>query len=148
MKNHPYLRAYLAGVFVPTFILPLMLTGFIILRLGIGVQIPIERGLIFPMALVPTLWGLWNMLWLATNQRSHLPVGIHGALLPLLLVPSGTIAALSLGILSLHASSVTWFHAIELPYGFIAVGILAAVAAYYLVWKYIVGFLNRMLAIA
>jgi hypothetical protein len=147
MKTHPYLRAYMAGIFVPTLILPLMLTGFIMLRLGMGFQVPIERGLIFPMALVPTLWGLWNVLWLATNARTHLPVGIHGAILPLLLVPCGTIAALSLGILSLRSSSVVWFHSIELPYAFIAVGILAALAAYYLVWKYIVGFLNQMLQI-
>jgi hypothetical protein len=148
VKTHPYLRAYLAGIFVPTLILPLMLAGFITLRLGIGIQFPIERGLVFPMALVPTLWGLWNMLWLASHMRTHLPVGVHGAALPIVLVPSGTITALSLGVLSLGSSSVTWFHTIELPYSFIAVGILAALAAYYLVWKYIVGYLNRMLEIA
>ena len=148
MKTHPYLRAYLAGILVPTFILPVMLAGFLILRLVVGIQIPIERGLIFPMALVPSLWGLWNMFWLATHARTHLPVGVHGAVLPLLLVPSGTIAALSLGILSFGASTVTWFHSIEIPYSLISVGILAALAAYYLVWKYIVGFLNRLLEIA
>ena len=148
MKTHPYLRAYLAGILVPTFILPVMLAGFLTLRLGIGIQVPIERGLIFPMALVPSLWGLWNMFWLGTHTRTHLPVGVHGAVLPLLLVPSGTIAALSLGILSFGASSVTWFHSIEIPYSLISIGILAALAAYYLVWKYIVGFLNRLLEIA
>jgi hypothetical protein len=148
MKTHPYLRAYLAGILVPTFILPVMLAGFLTLRLGVGIQVPIERGLIFPMALVPSLWGLWNMFWLGTHTRTHLPVGVHGAVLPLLLVPSGTIAALSLGIMSLGASSVTWFHDIEIPYSLISVGILAALAAYYLVWKYIVGFMNRLLEIA
>lgn len=148
MKTHPYLRAYLAGILVPTFILPVMLAGFLTLRLGVGIQVPIERGLIFPMALVPSLWGLWNMFWLGTHSRTHLPVGVHGAVLPLLLVPSGTIAALSLGIMSLGASTVTWFHAIEIPYSLISIGILAALAAYYLVWKYIVGFMNRLLEIA
>ena len=58
MNPHPYLRAYLAGVFVPTLILPIMLTGFIVLRLVLQVPVPIERGLMFPMALVPALWGL------------------------------------------------------------------------------------------
>jgi hypothetical protein len=125
-----------------------MLAGFLTLRLGVGIQVPIERGLIFPMALVPSLWGLWNMFWLGTHSRTHLPVGVHGAVLPLLLVPSGTVAALSLGIMSIGASSVTWFHDIEIPYSLIAVGILAALAAYYLVWKYIVGFVNRLLEIA
>jgi hypothetical protein len=148
MKTHPYLRAYLAGILVPTFILPVMLAGFLTLRLGVGIQVPIERGLIFPMALVPSLWGLWNMFWLGTHTRTHLPLGVHGAVLPLLLVPSGTIAALSLGIMSLGASTVTWFHSIEIPYSLISVGILAALAAYYLVWKYIVGFVNRLLEIA
>ena len=148
MKTHPYVRAYLAGILVPTLILPVMLAAFLTLRLGLGIQLPIERGLIFPMALVPSLWGLWNMLWLGAHTRTHLPVGIHGALLPLLLVPSGAITALSLGVLSLGASTVTWFHTIEIPYSFISVGILVALAAYYLVWKYIVGFLNRLLEIA
>ena len=30
MNTHPYLRAYLAGIFVPTFVLPLLLTVFIV----------------------------------------------------------------------------------------------------------------------
>jgi hypothetical protein len=148
MKTHSYLRAYLAGIFVPTFILPLMLIGLIMLRICIGIQVPIERGLVFPMALVPTLWGVWNMLWLASHTTTHLPVGVHGAVLPLLLVPAGAITAYCLGILSMGASSVTWFHMFEIPYALIVVGILAALTAYYLTWKYIVGFLNRVLEIA
>lgn len=147
MKTHPYLRAYLAGVFVPTLILPLMLTGFLAFRAVLGTQIPIERGLIFPLALVPTLWGLWNMLWLGSHAQTRLALGVHGALLPLLLIPSGAFLALSLGIVAIGSSSVTWFHTLEIPYGFITVGVFAALAAYYLVWKYIVGFLNRWLEI-
>lgn len=148
MKTHPYLRAYLAGVFVPTLILPLMLTGFLTVRAVLGTQVPIERGLIFPLALVPTLWGLWNMLWVGTHTQTRLALGVHGALLPLLLIPSGAFLALSLGILTIGSSSVTWFHTLEIPYGFISIGVFAALAAYYLVWKYIVGFLNRWLEIA
>ena len=78
MKPHLYLRAYLAGVFVTTLILPLMLTAFIVVRLVLQVPVPIERGLVFPMALVPAGWGLWNMLWLASHERTHLAVGVHG----------------------------------------------------------------------
>ena len=63
MNPHPYLRAFLAGVFVPTLVLPLLLTGFIVVRLVLQFPVPIERGIIFPMALVPSLWGIWNMLW-------------------------------------------------------------------------------------
>lgn len=148
MKTHPYLRAFLAGVFVPTLILPLMLTGFILLRLVLHTPIPIERGLIFPMALVPLLWGLWNMLWLASHGRTHLGAGPHGALLPFLLVPGGTAIGLSLGVLSLQAKHAVWFDAVTLSYGFVAAGFLVALIVYYLAWKYIVAFVNRELGIA
>lgn len=148
MKTHPYLRAFLAGVFVPTLILPLMLTGFILLRLVLHAPIPIERGLVFPMALVPLLWGLWNMAWLASHARTHLGVGPHGALLPFLLVPGGTAIGLGLGVLSLEATHVIWFGAVSLPYAFVAAGFVVALIVYYLVWKYIVDFVNRELGIA
>jgi len=148
MNSHPYLRAFLAGAFVPTLILPVLLTGFIVLRLGMQVSFPFERGLVFPMALVPSLWALWNMLWLGSHARTNLPIGVHGALLPLLLLPCGTVVATSLGILSLGQNGVTWFHTFYIPYAVIALAFLGALAGYYLAWKYIVGFLNRTLEIA
>jgi len=148
MSTHPYLRAYLAGVFVPTFILPLMLTAFILIRLVIQAPVPIERGIIFPMALVPVIWGLWNVLWLGSHARTHLAVGPHGAILPVLLLPCGAVAARCLGILVLGADKITWFSAVSVPYVVIAAGFCVGVAVYYLVWKYIVGFLNSVLGIA
>jgi hypothetical protein len=148
MTTHPYLRAYLAGIFIPTLILPLFLIAFIVLRLVLQVPIPIERGIVFPMALVPIIWGLWNVLWLALNRGTGIPVGVHGAILPFLLVPCGAFMAHSLGVLTFGATSATWFNACSVPYVLIAFGFLAALAAYYLVWKYIVGFINRILGIA
>ncbi len=148
MNTHPYLRAFLAGIFVPTLILPVMLTGFVVIRLVLQAPVPIERGLVFPMALVPVLWGLWNMLWLGSHASTHLPVGLHGAVLPLLLLPAGATIASSLGILVLGSHGMTWFQTSDVPYAWIAPGFLAALAAYYLVWKYIVGFINRVLGIA
>ncbi|HEX3893074.1 MAG TPA: hypothetical protein VHW46_10925 [Terracidiphilus sp.] len=148
MNPHPYLRAFLAGAFVPTLVLPLMLTGFIVARLVLQFPFPIERGIVFPMALVPSLWALWNMLWLGSHQRTHLALGTHGALLPLLLLPAGALLASCLGILSAGLSGVTWFHTLYLPYLLIAPCFLAVLAAYYLLWKHIVGFLNRTLGIA
>lgn len=148
MNHHTYLRAYLAGVFIPTLILPLILTVFIVVRLVLRIPVPIERGLIFPMALVPAGWGLWNMLWLASHERTHLAVGVHGALLPFLLLPCGAVVARSLGVLELEATGVTWFQSCSVPYALIAVGFCCGVAAYYLVWKYIIGFVNRVLGIA
>jgi len=148
MNSHPYLRAFRAGAFVPTLILALLLTAFIILRLVLQMPFPFERGLIFPMAVVPSLWALWNMLWLGSRSRTHLPIGVHGALLPLLLLPGGATLATSLGILSLGANGVTWFHSLYVPYVVIALFFLGALAGYYLAWKYIVGFVNRTLGIA
>lgn len=148
MKMHPYLRAFLAGAFVPTLVLPLMLAAFIVLRLGIGIPFPIERGLVFPMALVPCLWALWNMLWLGSHARTHLALGLHGALLPLLLMPVGAALASNLGALSLRGGGATWFSAFEVPYALIALVFACVLAGYYLLWKYVVGFLNRELGIA
>ena len=125
-----------------------MLTGFIILRLALQVPFPLERGLVFPMALVPSLWALWNMLWLGSHPRTNLSIGVHGALLPLLLMPGGAVLATCLGILALGSNGVTWFHSFYIPYVVIAPLFAGALAGYYLVWKYVVGFVNRTLGIA
>ena len=148
MNTHPYLRAYLTGVFVPTLILPVLLAAFIVVRLWLQIPVPIERGLVFPMSLVPVLWGLWNMLWLGSHQHTHLAIGPHGAVLPLLLLPLGTLLATCLGVLEIGSSGVIWFQACHVPYTLIAPCFLAALVGYYLVWKYIVGFVNRVLGIA
>jgi len=148
VNTHPYLRAFVAGAFVPTLVLPVILTGFVLVRLVLEVPFPIERGLVFPMGLVPCLWALWNMLWLGSHERTHLPVGLHGALLQLLLMPAGATLATCLGILSIGSHGVTWFQNLYVPYAWIAPLFLAALAGYYLAWKYIVGFVNRVLGIA
>jgi hypothetical protein len=147
MKPHPYLRAFLAGAFVPTLLLPLLLTGFIVVRLALQFPFPIERGLVFPMALVPSLWALWNMLWVGSHPRTHLSIGVHGALLPFFLLPGGALVATHLGILALGSEGVTWFHSVYVPYSLIAPVFAAALVGYYLAWKYVVGFLNRTLGI-
>lgn len=138
----------MAGTLVPTLVLPLLLIAFIVLRLVMEVSFPIERGLIFPMALVPALWGVWNVLWEWSRERTHLPVGLHGAFLPLLLMPAGATLATSLGILAIGSHGVTWFHNVYVPYVWIAPLFCAALAGYYLAWKYVVGFVNRLLGIA
>jgi hypothetical protein len=148
MNTHPYLRAFLAGIFVPTLALPLILTGFIIVRLVLEFPVPIERAIVFPMAVVPALWGLWNMLWLGAHGRTHLPVGVHGAILPVLLAPTGLAIGSWLRILALHADGVMWLHAVLVPYTLLAPFLCAVLAGYYLVWKYIIGTVNRVLGIA
>jgi hypothetical protein len=148
MNTHPYLRAFMAGTLVPTLVLPFLLVAFLVLRVGLQVAFPIERGLIFPMALVPALWGLWNILWEWSRDRTHLPLGVHGAFLPLLLMPAGAIVATCGGVLTLGSRSIVWFNAVMVPYALIALFLAVAMTAYYLAWKYIVGFVNRLLGIA
>jgi hypothetical protein len=148
MNTHPYLRAYLAGIFIPTLVLPIFLTVFIVVRIVLKVPVPIEQAIIFPMAVVPMLFGLWNMLWLGSHACTRLPIGLHGALLPLVLMPLGATTASCLGVLVLGTHGATWFGACEIPYVLIVPCFLAALAGYYLVWKYIVGFLNRVVGIA
>jgi hypothetical protein len=148
MNPHPHLRSFLAGTFIPVLFLPVMLTGFILARLVFQLPFPIERGLVFPMAVVPALWGLWNMLWSATRLRTRIPLGLHGLLLPLLLLPSGAGLAGCLGILELRSASALWFQTVAVPYALIAPCFLAVLVVYYFLWKYVVGFLNQLLGVA
>src|ERR1035438_7853728 len=112
MNTHPYLRAYLAGVFLPTLILPLLLALFIVVRIVLQAPVPIERAMIFPMAVVPSLFGLWNMLWLSSHERTHLPIGLHGAILPMVMMPLGAATAHCMGVLEFGSQGVIWFHAL------------------------------------
>ena len=136
MKNHIYLRAYMAGVTLPTMLVVLMLACFVVLRLGGDLQIPIERGLVFPLAMVPGIWGLWNMLYIVVRRHWRIPLGVHGAVVPLIIGPLGLGSAFLLG-----------FDIPRFVLAIFPVGLAAAMLAYYLVWKYLVGFFNRMLEI-
>src|SRR5690349_1190312 len=129
MNRHPYLRAYMAGVLIPTWVL------LVFLALSISGALPdaLERALIFPMAVVPNLWGAWNTLYLALSPR-RISLGVFGAVLPLILMPAGYWLATRLNLrdyVSLHAVAL-------LPVG---------MAVYYLVWKHGVGFFNRVVGL-
>jgi hypothetical protein len=137
MNNHPYLRAYLAGIAVPTPMMLCGLTAYVIARYVFNVPIPIERAVAFPLVLVPNGWGLWNVVYLALHDRWHLPIGAHGALLPLLLIPGGYCLAKLLGIdFIAHDASWMW------------VAFPMALTIYYLAWKYLVNFCNHLLGVA
>ena len=148
MNTHPYLRAYMAGIVVPTIVLLLVLSGFIVLRLVCHFPAPVERVIIFPMALVPNLFGVWNMFYLWLRPRRHLPIGLHGALLPFLLVPFGYLIGLSLGVIAVGSQGIVYFQEITLPYAFFLIGFSFTLIGYYLIWKYLVGFFNHVLGIA
>ncbi len=137
MNQHPYLRAYLAGIAVPTPMLLVAMTAYTLFRLVYHFPVPVERFIVFPMAVVPNAWGLWNIIFIAWSRRLPLSLGLHGALLPILLAPLGMVASALLNF------SIPGFAAYAFP-------VLAPLVliAYYLVWKYLVGFLNRVLGLA
>jgi hypothetical protein len=152
MRPHPYLRAYMAGIVVPTVVLLLIVTVFAVFRLVVlpipedttdrgamlGSMLMMERlgrAIIFPMAVVPNLWGIWNILYMALRRRTAISLGMHGATLPLVLVPLGIPLARAFGVFTINVAAIVPFTVI-------------AMAAYYLIWKYVVDFLNAELGIA
>jgi len=137
MNQYKYLRAYMAGIVVPTIVLILGVTAFCIARYAYNFSDPLERLMIFPMAVVPNLWGLWNMLFIASHSRTRLTIGIHGAIFPFILGPLGIL------LTSLLHFSIPGFATHYFP-------ILAPLSLiiYYLAWKYFVGFLNRVVNLA
>jgi hypothetical protein len=140
MRAHPYLRAYMAGIVVPTLFLLLVVAVDAWRHFYFEVPnqfvvplpaAPLARAYLFPMAVVPNAWGLWNMLHLALGQRSRrrMPIGLHGALLVLVLVPIGVALAAALDSFSIQMR----FALPMIPIG---------MGAYYLAWKYLVRPLN------
>jgi hypothetical protein len=137
MNKHPYLRAYLAGIAVPSVFLLVAMTVYATSRYAYNFPVPIERVIIFPMAIVPAAWGLWNVLYVAAFAKRGFPLGLYGSALPLVLIPC--------------AYGVTRLVGFPIPHEVLSVFPFAAVGAlvlYYLVWKYLVGFLNAELGIA
>ena len=138
MKPHPYLRAYMAGIVVPTVALIVIMVVYVSQRYYFEVSSqfviplpsePLDRAIVFPLAVVPNVWGAWNMLHLALRRRAGWSLGVHGALLPLVLMPTGVALARSLDVFAIQ-----WQFALPM----IPVGM----TIYYLAWKYLVSFLN------
>jgi hypothetical protein len=95
---------------------------------------PLERAILFPMAIVPNIWGLWNMLYLRLRSRVDLSLGMHGALLVVFLIPGGILLARLF-----DTFAIQWQFTLPMfPIGMIV---------YYLAWKYFVGFLNEEMGI-
>ena len=135
MKSYPYLRAYMAGITVPTLFLLVLLSA---LTAGHGhpTSLSFERFAFFPMAVVPNAWGVWNALRLALRPGWRLSVGWHGALLAVFLPLAGAGLAVAAGL--------------ELPdltIEVVAAGWPVVIVAYFLAWKYLVGFLNDLLGV-
>lgn len=145
---HPYLRAYMAGIVVPTLGLLIALSAFVTLRLILQFHAPIERAIAFPMAIVPNLWGVWNMLYVRIRQSRTWSIGIHGLILPLAIGPLGFVAGRAMGVLQITPEGFVYFGAVRIDYAHWLIVICIAVAIYYLVWKYVVNFLNEVIGVA
>jgi len=146
MSNHPYLRAYMAGISVPTPLLLIPLTAFFMARFVYNIPIPVERVIIFPMAIIPNLFGVWNMVHLASRARTRLPLGIHGAILPFIIAPAGFFLGRGLGFLHTTDFGFTYF-GVQIHYALLAIVFPIALIVYYLVWKYLIGFFNHVVGI-
>jgi hypothetical protein len=131
MKEHRYLRAYMAGVLLPSWLLLLALAVFLVAHFTQRVPAGLESALVFPMAIVPNLWGLWNVLYTRLGLRGRISIGVFGSLLPLILVPAGFGLTHVLGLRFYTVGQA----ALLLP---------LAMAVYYLAWKYAVAFFNRI----
>jgi len=134
----------MAGIVVPTIFLLVTMTVYAGFRFYLEVPSqfvlampswPLARAIVFPMAIVPNAWGLWNMLYLAMRPRLRLSIGLHGAILPLILIPGGILLARLLDVFGIQL-----FYALPI----IPVGM----GVYYLAWKFLVGFLNQEMGIA
>jgi hypothetical protein len=134
MTRHPYLRAYLAGILIPTLVLPLMLSVCIVGRYVYNIPLPIERVIVFPMAAVPNLWGVWNLLYAAAFAR-RISIGAFGSILPLILMPLGYVVT---RLVDFPIPHIVWAH---LP-----IMVPVAIVVYYFLWKHAVGFLNSELS--
>lgn len=144
MRPHPYLRAYMAGIVVPTVFLLLVVAvdAYHKYYFEVSNQFviplasrPLDRALLFPMAVVPNAWGLWNMLYLRIRSRLKLSLGLFGAVLVVVLIPGGIALARVF-----DTFGIQWRYALPMfPVG---------MAVYYLAWKYLVSLLNEEVGIA
>jgi hypothetical protein len=130
---HPYLRAYLAGIALPTMIMPFVLIGLSLYN-SAAHPFHVEDVLVFPMGLVPNAWGLWNVLYLWLSRGRRMPIGIFGSALVVVIVPLALAIQLALG-------KVIW--TAEL----FAIGFPMALVVYYLAWRIVVAGINDVLGI-
>lgn len=140
--NHPYLRAYMAGITAPTVVL---LVLFCLVQIFRSSAPQLEWAIVFPLVIVPNAFGFWNMLYARLQPRWHHPIGLHGAALPFVIAPIIYGFGASHGLVVAGDHALRYFGFITVPYGYLIFAPFIAITAYYLIWKYVVGFLNRVL---
>jgi hypothetical protein len=130
---HPYLRAYMSGITLPTMIVPLVLMG-LSLSNSAAHEFHIEDVLVFPIGAVPNAWGLWNILYVWLKGRREIPIGLYGAGLVIVLAPLAFGVQVALG-------KILW------TADLFAIGFPMALVIYYLAWRFVVARLNDLLGV-
>ena len=126
----------MAGITLPTVFLLFIMIAFTVARHILDVPISIEKIVVFPMAIVPNLWGLWNVLYLFLRRYRYLPIGVHGALLGLAILP-----------LAYAVSRLTGFEVPSPAASAFPFAVPLVMIVYYLLWKHLVAFFNAVLGI-
>src|SRR5262245_55823528 len=129
MRSYRYVRAYLAGIALPTLVV--CVAGSITVVFFDRLEPAVQRALFLPIAAIPVLWGIWNVVWVALGPRWRLRIGWHGAILPALLIGVGVLLA---GRLDLSDVTPLRGRTVLAPTGI----------AYYVLWRYGVSFLNSL----
>jgi hypothetical protein len=127
-----YLRAFIAGITLPTLLLPLFLQAVASINKPDILLIPAVH-------LIPWLWGVWNILYFA-GLKSWLPGSVK---LRMLLTGAilGAIAA-SLAVFWLKIPAIVGF-----PQGLLWVPFVGAPVVYALLWLFVVHPLNKVVGI-
>jgi hypothetical protein len=87
--------------------------------------------IIFPLVVITNLWGIWNGLYAVLPRK--LPLAVHGALLPIL--------NFGLGYAVMRISE---FPATGDMMRMVPISLLMSMVFYYLLWKFVVAFLNTL----
>jgi hypothetical protein len=132
MRSHPYVRAFLAGIALPTLVV--CAAGLMTVLLFDRLEPRIQRALLLPIATNPVAWGFWNVVWVALRPRWRVQIGWHGAILAALLIAVGVFLAGRLEV-----SEVTPQRA--------GTVLIPIAVAYYLLWRYAVSFLNSLVGL-
>jgi hypothetical protein len=132
VRAHRYVRAYLAGIAIPTVVV--CVAGTIAVIFFDELEPSVQRALILPIAINPVIWGCWNVVWASLGPPRRAQIGWHGAVLAVLLTGLGLLLAPGLSV-----SGVTPRRgaAVLVPTGF----------AYYILWRYGVSFLNSLVGV-
>jgi len=129
-----YIKAFIAGITLPAIVSPFLIAFFIISNETIAVEkLPF-------LYFGPILWGLWNILFIATRKRvdirnRNVKIGVYGAVY---------------GIFTSLINSLYFEFTSVIPSfsdAFILWAVIVYPIAMYFAWKYVVNALNLILEV-